>query len=150
VQYTVRKVALGDFFGLLEVEQEAFLGDGYSPYFIKMIPHLYPDTCFVAEAEGHIIAYSLGARDGHDREVGWILTAAVKRGYQGHGIGTAVATALVDAMGQQQIKRLILTVEPSNPARELYRRHGFVETKFEEDCYGLGKARYYMERRLAP
>jgi len=148
MKYTLRKVYQEDFLSLLAVEQDAFLGDGYSPYFLKMIPYLFPDTCFVAVVDGQVVGYSLGAPDGHDRKSGWILTVAVKHGHQGLGIGKALTFTLMDAMTERGMTTLFLTVEPSNPAKVLYEKYGFRDIRFEQDCYGEGKDRYYMERKV--
>jgi len=146
--YEIRPVGASDFYALLQVELDAFGGDGYSPYFLKMVPQLYPLTCFVATVDENLVGYSLGARDGHDETIGWILTVAVMPARQGHGIGKALTERLVQRMHSLGMMTLILTVEPSNPARELYAKLGFVETKLEIDCYGPGKDRLYMERRV--
>lgn len=148
--YEIRHVAQSDFCALLKVEHDAFGGDGYSPYFLKMVPQLYPLTCFVATVDESLVGYSLGARDGHDESIGWILTVAVMPARQGQGIGKALAERLVQAMQSLGMTTLILTVEPSNPAIELYAQLGFVEAKLEIDCYGPGKDRLYMERKVRP
>jgi len=148
MKYTLRKVCQEDFLSLLAVEQEAFLGDGYSAYFIKMIPYLFPDTCFVAVVDQQVVGYSLGAPDGHDQDAGWILTVAVNPKFQGLGIGQALTFTLMDAMTARGMTTLFLTVEPSNPAKALYEKYGFRDIRFEQGCYGEGKDRYYMERRV--
>jgi len=150
VGYKIRPVATGDFCALLKIEHDAFGGDGYSPYFLKMVPELYPLTCFVATVDESLVGYGLGARDGHDESLGWILTVAVMPARQGQGIGKALTERLVQTMQSLGMTTLMLTVEPSNPARELYTKLGFVEVKLERDCYGPDKDRLYMERRVRP
>jgi len=148
MEFGIRKVKTEDFTALLELEQAAFRGDGYSPYFLKMVPVLYPHTCFVATVEDKVVGYSLGARDGHDASLGWVLTVAVSPALHGQGMGKALTEVLVQELEHLGMETLVLTVEPTNPARMLYQRLGFVDAKLERDCYGPGKDRLYMEKRL--
>jgi [ribosomal protein S18]-alanine N-acetyltransferase len=44
---------------------------------------------------------------------------------RGHGIGDELLKALIAKAREQGYARLSLSVEPGNPARKLYERHGF-------------------------
>ena len=137
-----------EFQALQDIELAAFGAFGYCNYFLKMIPHLFPASCLVAEVGGQIAGYSLGAFDGHDPSRAWILTAAVKPQFQNRGLGKELTCRLMQLMETQGARSFWLTVEPNNPARQLYVRMGFVDIKFEPDCYGEGQDRYYMERKV--
>ena len=145
----IRKAVPDDFTALLAVEEAAFLGDGYSPYFLKMAPLLYPHTCFVAVSDEVVVGYSLGARDGSDATLGWILTVAVIPSFHGQGTGQKLTEALMQAMVALGMRTQLLTVAPTNPARKLYHKLGFAEVGLERDCYGPGQDRLYMERRVS-
>jgi len=149
MHYTIRPVNFGDFAALMDIELAAFGEHGYCGYFVKMIPHLFPHSCLLAEVDGHAVGYSLGAPDGGDVTTAWILTAAVKPDFQGHGLGKSLTCELMRVMEARGARTFLLTVEPDNPARELYRRLGFVEVKYEADCYGQGQHRYYMQRKVS-
>ena len=53
------------------------------------------------------------------------LAIAVVPSKRGHGIGDELLTALVESARKGGYERLSLSVEPGNPARKLYERHGF-------------------------
>jgi GNAT superfamily N-acetyltransferase len=53
------------------------------------------------------------------------LAIAVVPSKRGHGIGDALLKALVASARAGGYERLSLSVEPGNPARKLYERHGF-------------------------
>ncbi|MBT9156475.1 MAG: Acetyltransferase YpeA [Firmicutes bacterium] len=145
---TIRPVRCEDFAALQDIEIAAFGAAGYCNYFIKMVPHLFPASCLVAEVNGQVAGYSLGAVDGHDQTRAWILTAAVKPEFQNCGLGKELTCRLMEIMEARGTRSFVLTVEPNNPARKLYQRLGFSDLKYEADCYGKGQDRYYMERRV--
>ena len=53
------------------------------------------------------------------------LAIAVVPSKRGHGIGDGLLTALVERAREAGYAALSLSVEPGNPARMLYERHGF-------------------------
>jgi GNAT superfamily N-acetyltransferase len=53
------------------------------------------------------------------------LAIAVVPSMRGHGIGDALLQALLAKARSAGYERLSLSVEPGNPARKLYERHGF-------------------------
>jgi [ribosomal protein S18]-alanine N-acetyltransferase len=53
------------------------------------------------------------------------LAIAVVPSKRGHGIGDELLQALLAKAREGGYQRLSLSVEPGNPARKLYERHGF-------------------------
>ena len=53
------------------------------------------------------------------------LAIAVVPSKRGHGIGDELLSALIQKAQSAGCGRLSLSVEPGNPARKLYERHGF-------------------------
>jgi len=53
------------------------------------------------------------------------LAIAVVPSKRGHGIGDELLKSLLAKAGQAGFEQLSLSVEPGNPARQLYERHGF-------------------------
>ena len=53
------------------------------------------------------------------------LAIAVVPSKRGHGVGDELLNALIDKARTGGYDRLSLSVEPGNPARKLYERHGF-------------------------
>jgi GNAT superfamily N-acetyltransferase len=56
------------------------------------------------------------------------LAIAVVPSKRGHGIGDELLKALIERARAAGYERLSLSVEPGNPARKLYERHGFAVT----------------------
>ena len=54
------------------------------------------------------------------------LAIAVVPSKRGHGVGDELLGALIQRAQSAGYGRLSLSVEPGNPARKLYERHGFV------------------------
>jgi GNAT superfamily N-acetyltransferase len=53
------------------------------------------------------------------------LAIAVVPSKRGHGVGDDLLSALIQKAQSAGYERLSLSVEPGNPARKLYERHGF-------------------------
>ena len=53
------------------------------------------------------------------------LAIAVVPSKRGHGIGGRLLTSLIERARESGYDALSLSVEPGNPARKLYERHGF-------------------------
>ncbi len=53
------------------------------------------------------------------------LSIGVVPTHRGQGIGSLLLEALIEAARAQRYQALSLSVEPDNPARRLYERHGF-------------------------
>ncbi len=53
------------------------------------------------------------------------LAIAVVPSKRGHGVGDELLVALIEKAQTAGYDRLSLSVEPGNPARKLYERHGF-------------------------
>jgi len=60
------------------------------------------------------------------------LGMAVLSQYRGQGVGTALIKILLEHAGAAGIKAVSLSVDPNNPAMNLYKRFGFQEVGIEE------------------
>lgn len=54
------------------------------------------------------------------------LAIAVLPGYRGHGIGTALIHAIIEALAHYGYSSVSLSVQKANPALRLYQRAGFM------------------------
>ena len=68
------------------------------------------------------------------------LAIAVVPSKRGHGIGEKLLTSLMDRAREAGYESLSLSVEPENPSRKLYERHGFEVVDRGEDAWTM-KAR---------
>lgn len=92
------------------------------------------DTVLVAELDGQRVGavwYRLFTAASHGE--GYVdpetpeLAIAVRKGYRGQGIGRRLMEAAHDRARADGIRRMALSVEPDNPARDLYLRLGYVD-----------------------
>ena len=58
-------------------------------------------------------------------------------GASGHGIGDDLLSALIQKAQSAGYDRLSLSVEPGNPARKLYERHGFAVVDEGDDAWTM-------------
>lgn len=69
-----------------------------------------------------------------DRQALFIRELHLVPEQRGRGVGSQVLETLADWAAQRRLPLLRLMVFRSNPARQLYLRHGFVEMG-EDDCF---------------
>lgn len=82
-----------------------------------------PNTCFVAEAEGHIIGAILS---GHDGRRGYIHHTSVDGREQRHGVGTALVNAAMTALKCEGINKVALVVFRKNKnGNAFWEKQGF-------------------------
>ena len=65
------------------------------------------------------------------------LAIAVVPSKRGHGIGDELLQALIAKAKEGGYERLSLSVEPGNPARKLYERHGFEVVDEGDDAWTM-------------
>jgi GNAT superfamily N-acetyltransferase len=65
------------------------------------------------------------------------LAIAVVPSKRGHGIGDELLQALIAKAKDAGYERLSLSVEPGNPARKLYERHGFRVVDEGDDAWTM-------------
>ncbi len=107
------------------------------------------DAGLVAECGGHPIgavwyrlfseeAHGDGFVDEHTPE----LAIAVRQGHRGLGVGTLLLDAIHERARTDGLTRLSLSVDPDNPARSLYLRHGYIDFEPED-----GRGRMIVDLR---
>jgi ribosomal protein S18 acetylase RimI-like enzyme len=65
------------------------------------------------------------------------LAIAVVPSKRGHGIGDDLLTALQEQARAAGYERISLSVEPGNPARKLYERHGFEVVEAGDEAWTM-------------
>lgn len=64
-----------------------------------------------------------------------LLLLAVKKSWQGRGVGQALIDSFIDTAGQRGAEQLHLEVRKGNRAVELYRRRGFTQVGRRRNYY---------------
>ena len=147
-RYGFRPVAEEDWQELLRLEREAYGVQGYSPYFLKMVPVLFGDLCWLAELPDGPCGYALGALEERDRKRGWLINVVVLPEAANQGVGGRLVGLCLDALRGKGAELIRLTVAPDNgPALKLYEKHGFRRVRADPAYYGEGQPRLLMEAR---
>ena len=119
--------------GVLKIESQVYPRPWSMGLFMSEIGYKEGRVYVVARVGGTVVGYGglmLVLEDGH------ITTLAVDPAWQRHSIGTRILLALAEAGMARGIENLTLEVRLSNePAKELYRRFGFVPAGIRKGYY---------------
>lgn len=145
----IRNLEPDDFRHLLIIETESF-ENGYSPYFIKMIPILFGNTSYIAVKGRRPLGYIAGAIEQSNRHRAWIISLAIRPRMRKQGLGNRLLQTGLDNFTRKGLREVKLTVSPANAtAIHLYENHGFSICKEAKNYYGPGQNRLLMKIVLA-
>lgn len=145
----IRKLQPDDFKHMLLIEAECF-DNGYSPYFIRMIPILFGSTSFIAVQGKSPQGYVAAALEQANPLRAWILSLAVRPKYREQGLGQSLLRHVLDALAKAGATEAALTVAPENKlALALYEKMGFRSEKRCPDFFGPGENRILLKKKLA-
>lgn len=140
----IRNVQVTDLARLLSIEQQEFGDHGLNAVTMRQQIDLFSQTFFVAEQNNEIAGFVIGgvsAGTGY----GWILDLAVHSKYRRQGIATELAQKCIKALCRFCESRILLTVEPNNSVRALYKKLGFIEADLDPEYFGENSPRLIME-----
>jgi ribosomal-protein-alanine N-acetyltransferase len=116
-----------------------------SAVFIRQASVVFSPFFFVADLEGNVGGYGIGALKQGDREEGWILRLNVDEHLQSRGIGRQLLEHVIRSLVLAGAIRILLSVSPDNtPAIRLYERFGFLKTHLMPNYFGVGEDRTVM------
>nr|WP_199067913.1 N-acetyltransferase [Chromobacterium sp. ASV5] len=143
---TLRQPQLTDLAAIFGIEQSVFGSHVYPDFFFRQAFDLWRDGFWLIEDEtGAPAGYAIAAPSERPGEV-WVLSLALLPHCRGRGMGRRLLEHLL-ARQAPRAERILLTVDPSNPAAALYRQLGFVVVGGEDDYFGPGETRWVMEWR---
>ncbi|HOC07199.1 MAG: GNAT family N-acetyltransferase [Bacillota bacterium] len=143
----IRKLEPEDFHYLLTIEGECF-SQGYSRYFLKMIPVLFGNTSYIA-IEGQCPQGYVAAAFRQGSRQAWILSLAVRPRYRQLGIGKRLMQAGLRGLAAAGAREVFLSVSPGNQgAISLYLGLGFTVDTEVRDFFGPGETRLLMKKDL--
>ncbi len=141
----IRPFKPGDLFAVSETEQESFDVYGYPRFFFRQAYEICGDLFLVAEVEGSVAGYVLGALKYNSSDV-WLLSIAVRKSYRRRNIAALLTEGLLNVCRGIEVKSVSLTVEPDNlGAIKLYRNFGFVEVDRIDNYFGHNEPRIIMK-----
>lgn len=140
---SIRPVLKSELLAVYQLERAIFGEHSYPDFFFRQGFDCWPEQFLVAvDKDNSIHGYLLCAQSG-DPECMWILSVAVSEQRRGQGVGKCLIQRCL-AQIPETVRRILLTVDPTNPAQALYRHLGFVDAAFEVDYFGTGADRMVM------
>jgi ribosomal-protein-alanine N-acetyltransferase len=123
-------------------------GSAYSSaVFVRQASVVFSPWFFVAERDGEVLGYGIGALNQEHRDEGWILRLRVHERWQGRGIGRLLLDHAIRSLTEDGATRILLSVSPDNTrAVRLYRNSGFFEVGTVPRYFGPGEDRFIMRR----
>ncbi|MCE9679746.1 GNAT family N-acetyltransferase [Shewanella sp. AS1] len=140
-----RAATKADLAQIVSLELQLFGDHGYPDFFFRQCIDCWPNGLRLATLDGRITGYIL-ITPSEQTDLAWILSLAVDTEFQGRGIGWGLVKDAIASLSEK-MTRVKLTVDPNNPAVNLYLALGFVEQEIESDYFGPGQARIVMQLR---
>ena len=121
--------------------------------FFRIIYHMNEDKFLVALDGKRVIGYTVGeietmGRKSNPRKAGHILNIAVRKEYQGRGVGTMLLDEVERRFLENGVDIAYLEVRESNAnAQRVYRNRGYLYVRTAENYYG-DEDGYIMSKKL--
>lgn len=131
--------------GMIEVEEQCFSSGFARATFLKELQNKIA-IYIVAVDQEKVLGYAglwniCGSAD--------IMNVAVHRDFRRQGIAEGLLTALIDESKKREVFEINLEVRVSNtPARELYKKLGFIENGLRKKYYENNEDAILMQKRL--
>ncbi len=143
----LRPMTTADLDEVVRLEQSVFGDEAWTEQMLLGELAQQPSSrhYLVAEDGGQLVGYAglLGAGDQAD-----VVTLAVAVDHWGHGVGSALLTALLAEAARRGCAEIFLEVRTDNArAQQLYRRHGFADIGIRRGYYQPSGADALVMRR---
>jgi len=146
VPFQIREARETDMHGILNIEYMCF-PDPYPLNLLHRLHSIHKETFLVAENNGRIVGYIIGAIRWHN--TAHVLAIGVDPKYRGCGVGSALMNEITKKFQLKGAKIIRLEVRKSNvPAQNFYRKMGFIERFEVPYYYEDGESAITMERNL--
>lgn len=143
----IRQFEPYDFEDVLNIEMEAFTE--HNPFVYMNFYEMNKEGFFVVSMNNRIVGFVMGYRSAVNE--GRIFSLAVKKEYQGMGIGSQLIKTILNVFQQQGLRSATLEVRASNHiAKKLYQNLGFIACWVEQRYYSDGENGIIMKKQLSP
>ena len=131
------------------------LSEPYSVFTYRYFVNRFPNLCeMIRNTAGELIAVIVCKIDPHEksgRQRGYIGMLAVRADYRKQKLGSKLVAIVLDRMKSMGADECVLEAEVSNTgALSLYRRLGFVRTKYLKNYYLSGSDAFRLKRVFTP
>jgi|GEM_PF-4732562 ribosomal-protein-alanine N-acetyltransferase len=144
-QPVYRRARFADLGDIAATESEVFT----EPYLFLMLRQLFDlhgSDWMVAELDDAVIGYALILEKGGQA---LLFTLAVTMRLRGRGYGRELLDRAVDSCARMGAQVMHATVRPDNhPARNLFKKVGFVVVEHDDRYFGPGEPRDVLEYQL--
>ncbi len=145
----IRQYRDSDYSMICSLEKANIPGECKPAVFIRQAGILFPETFLVADRDGEIIGYTIGARIQERNSQAWIIRLAVREENRRQGVGASLVANILTAFQDMEIHEVFLSVSPANaPGRSLYDRYGFTQVDYCGDYFGAGADRMIMRKEI--
>lgn len=129
---------------LVELELEAFGIGGMNEW--HLVPFIRHGRVYIARDQGEVVGLIQYMRDWDNPGKAYLMGVSIRQNCRGKGLGTRLMSASLQALKQEHIQEVELTVDPANSAaiRIYAGKFGFVEKETRLDEYGTGENRLVM------
>jgi ribosomal-protein-alanine N-acetyltransferase len=146
---SVRRYQEHDYSRVCALNSMRIPGGYHGAVFVRQASVLFPATFLVADRNGEVIGFIIGAREQENSGNAWILRLGVDVASRRQQVGRRLLTELVEIFRSMEIHRLFLSVSTENgPAIRLYEDIGFEQKEFCNAYFGEGEPRIMMHRDI--
>jgi len=139
----IRQVQPQDIFSVIKIAYES-LPEQYYPAVFNQFYESFPEGFLIAEQHHKIVGFIVGLKP--DEEIAKVLLLSVTNDHRKKGIGTALLKRFLNAMKNQNIKKVELEVRTTNTvAIGFYKKHGFDVVDTLPNFYQNGEDAYTMK-----
>lgn len=150
IRITIRPASEPDYHELCYLEQGPSGCWHQAAVYIRQVMTLWPGSVLVAEYDGTIAGFLVGARSPENMYTSWILRVRVKEEMRRKGVATALLNHSLLMMRSLMMSRILLSCSPENHgALALYTKNGFVVSHYEEDYFGPDEHRVILALDLS-
>lgn len=133
---------------VVSIEQQLYDNLAYPELLFYQAAHQWPNSQFICRDNNDILAYAMYA-PAEKANTLWLMSAAVKPGCQGRGVGTKLLSDSLRSLDEQGVTCVLLSVAPSNAAAiSVYQKLGFEVVRKAEHYLGLREHRLIMQRKI--
>lgn len=128
---------------IVEIQKECFPDEGFfsETTFLSFFSN-FPSGFLVAKQKEEIVGYGICQKE---KNVGKIVSLAVKPKWQKNGIGTQLLRNLIEILRENEVRKIFLHVRVGNfIAISLYKSFGFKILKRVKNYYLNGEDAYLM------